>query len=190
VRKKDESKVQQIFQSTLQLVKEKGLAGLTMGDISRAAGIATGTMYIYFRNKEELVNDLYLECKTSTTEYYFKNIDPDLPFREKFRRLFCNIVDFKLEFFEIAVFLEQCYHSPFVCKNELKKQKGAQLLYALLEQGREEGFLKPLDNEVLIPFIFGCTNEIVKNAHYNTIQLTPERIALAYQLCWDGISVK
>ncbi len=38
------------------IIAEKGYDGATMQDIARAAGCAAGTLYLYFRNKEELFN--------------------------------------------------------------------------------------------------------------------------------------
>jgi hypothetical protein len=39
------------------------VAGVTMGEIAREAGMATGTLYIYFKNKEELINYLFFDCR-------------------------------------------------------------------------------------------------------------------------------
>ena len=47
MRVKDESKIDAIFNATLALVKDRGLAGITMSDISKAASIATGPCYIF-----------------------------------------------------------------------------------------------------------------------------------------------
>ena len=60
---RDDKKTEQIYCATLQLVKEHGLAGITMSDIAQAAKIATGTLYIYFSGKDELINDLFKECR-------------------------------------------------------------------------------------------------------------------------------
>jgi AcrR family transcriptional regulator len=65
VKPRDEHKIEQIFQATLVLVKEKGLAGITMGEIARAAKIATGTLYIYFESKEQLINELFTSVAES-----------------------------------------------------------------------------------------------------------------------------
>ena len=52
---RDENKILDIYRATLELVKETGLAGITMGQIAKEAGLATGTVYIYFNNKEDLI---------------------------------------------------------------------------------------------------------------------------------------
>lgn len=111
---RDENKIRDIYRATLDLVKEKGLAGVTMGQIAKQAGLATGTVYIYFASKDELINSLFSVCRKASAEVYFKGYDPRAPFKEGFRTVWMNVMNYRLEKFEEAVFIEQCYHSPFI----------------------------------------------------------------------------
>lgn len=43
-----------ILQAAAQLVEDQAFDGVTMAGVARAAGIAKGTTYLYFRTKEEL----------------------------------------------------------------------------------------------------------------------------------------
>src|ERR1043165_6623285 len=92
MRTRDESKIDCICKATLQLVKERGLAGITMSDISSAASIATGTLYIYFKNKDELIKALFAECREQSAQQYFAGVDAQAPFEEKMEKVFENIV--------------------------------------------------------------------------------------------------
>ena len=55
VKLKDDDKLRAIARATFALVEQTGLSGLTMAAIAREAGLATGTLYVYFRSKEELL---------------------------------------------------------------------------------------------------------------------------------------
>ncbi len=46
---------QQILQAAAQVFAEKGFAGATIRDIARAAGISEGSIYLYFKNKQDLL---------------------------------------------------------------------------------------------------------------------------------------
>ena len=81
---RDDKKTQQISQAVLGLVKQKGLAGVTMSEIAKEAGMATGTLYIYFKNKEELINNLFFDCRKEAIESYFLNYDESQPFKSGF----------------------------------------------------------------------------------------------------------
>src|SRR5258708_23313779 len=111
---RDENKIADICRATLHLVKEKGLSGITMGQIAKEAGLATGTVYIYFTSKDELINSLFTTCRKGSAAIYFKDFDPAAPFRTGFRTIWMNIFPHPMERFEEAIFLEQCMHSPFI----------------------------------------------------------------------------
>jgi AcrR family transcriptional regulator len=48
----------EILAATRRLMEQKGMDSLTMDDIAQAAGVAKGTIYLYFQSKDELVQAL------------------------------------------------------------------------------------------------------------------------------------
>lgn len=188
MRTKDAAKTDQIYQATLHLVKDRGLAGITMNDISKAACIATGTLYIYFKNKEELIKALFAECRTVSAQQYFEGISELPSLEKKLKRLFTNIINYKIAFFEVSAFLEQSYHSPFVCTTDLKKkQKALKPLIDLVKEGIENGKLKDVGEELIISYLFGIIHEMVKKTYFAGRKLRPETIEQLYGMFWDGV---
>ena len=59
MRLKDEQKIDLFFASTLILVGQVGLVGLTMPLIAKQSGVAIGTLYIYFKNKDDLLVSIF-----------------------------------------------------------------------------------------------------------------------------------
>lgn len=51
-------KQQVIFDSALKVIKEKGFHQARIADIAKEAGISYGLVYHYFRNKEDLLNEI------------------------------------------------------------------------------------------------------------------------------------
>lgn len=188
MRIKDESKVAAIYKATLTLVKERGLAGITMCDISKAASIATGTLYIYFKNKDELIKALFAECREQSVREYFKGLDASASFEEKMKTVFTNIIQYKMAHFDVAAFLEQSYHSPFVCMTDLKKkQKALDPLFHLLAEGRAQKKIRDIDPELAMSYLFGIINEMVKKTYFSNKKLSPEVIEQLYRMCWNGL---
>ena len=188
VRTKDETKIAAIYKATLSLVKERGLAGITMGDISKEASIATGTLYIYFKNKDELIKALFSECREKSAREYFAGIEQDASFDEKLQKVFTNIVHYKSKHFDVSAFLEQSYHSPFVCMTDLKKkQKALNPLFALIEEGIEKKKIKNVEADLVLTYLFGIINEMVKKAYFSNKKLSPEVIGQVYGMFRDGI---
>lgn len=185
---KDEKKTEHIFRATLQLVNEKGVAGITMGEIARAANIATGTLYIYFKSKDELINALFTECRKAAVDIYFMDYEESDPFKKGFKVIWLNLLKFRTEHFEEAVFMDQCYHSPFITETtkEITK-KLTQPLHKLVARGKEEGFLKEADSFVLLTYVVGGINEFVKHSIYSNKKITKPLIEQMFNICWDGI---
>src|SRR5690606_31556619 len=48
-----------IFESTLELIKENGFHGTPMSLVAKNACVAAGTIYHYFKSKDELICELY-----------------------------------------------------------------------------------------------------------------------------------
>jgi AcrR family transcriptional regulator len=188
VKLRDDKKTEQVSRALLTLVKQNGLAGVTMGEIAKEAGIATGTLYIYFKNKEELINNLFFECRKEAIENYFLNYDASKPFKSGFRVVWMNILNFRVANFEEVVFMDQCYHSPFINECTMKLTKDMKKpLFKLIERGKDENVFKDVDTMTLLTFMIGSIHEGVKNAHYNLKPLQKTDIDRMFKMCWDGM---
>jgi AcrR family transcriptional regulator len=54
----DQTKIDRIKESTLQMVVSKGYGGASISNIAKAAGVADGYLYRFYKGKTELINDL------------------------------------------------------------------------------------------------------------------------------------
>lgn len=188
VKLKDDKKYTRIFRAALKLVAKKGLSGMTMGDISKEAGIATGTLYVYFKSKDELINALFAACRESTVEVSFKGYNPQQPFKPGFKNIWLNILRYRLQNFEESVFLEQCYHSPYITADTREKaQQLAAPFYALIARGQSEQLIKNVDPGLLLTFMIGSMNELIKQSHYSGTALTRSKMSITFDLCWDAL---
>jgi len=188
VKPRDENKINEIYRATLNLVKANGLSGITMQMVAKEAGIATGTLYIYFKNKETLINELFDTCIRSTASTFFHNYDPEKPFKIGFHTIWLNIVQRRVNHFNESIFIEQCFHSPFIDEeSKIRLKKMFEPLLQLIERGKKEHLIKDMDTVWLLAFMIGTINEIAKRTIYYNYKLTGELLEANFQLCWDGI---
>lgn len=54
----------QILNSAREIIAELGFSGAQMSDVAKRSGVATGTLYRYFANKEELCRQVFREVST------------------------------------------------------------------------------------------------------------------------------
>jgi AcrR family transcriptional regulator len=66
-----EAAAESVFQAAEEVIVTKGLEGATMQEIARRAGCAAGTLYLYFRNKDELIR-LLVDRHMQRLESVFK----------------------------------------------------------------------------------------------------------------------
>lgn len=53
-RRRKEARPEEILDAALALFAEKGFAGTRLEEVARAAGISKGTLYLYFKNKQDI----------------------------------------------------------------------------------------------------------------------------------------
>jgi AcrR family transcriptional regulator len=62
-RAKSENKRNAILDAATRLFAERGLTAAPTSEISKLAGVAEGTLFTYFKTKDDLINALYREVK-------------------------------------------------------------------------------------------------------------------------------
>ena len=188
MRIKDPNKKEAIFRAALSLVLEVGFSGLKISKVARAAKVATGTVYVYFNNKEELINQLYLELKKRSAQDYVKGLEEGQSFEDRFDIVWYNYLQRALEQPEEAAFLEQYYRSPYLDKGTLEATEELLLpIFSLLEEGQDQGKVKNLPVELLVAHLSGSLNELARWQHSGKISLGNTLKADARQLAWDSI---
>ena len=188
MRVKDERKIEVIYQATLQLTQEVGIAGITVAKIAKQANLATGTVYIYFKNKEELINQLYLHLKQQTTQDLFQGVNLQEPFKVCFKKLWINSLQNKINNFKESVFMEQYYHSPYITV-ETRQMAFNQIqpFMELLERGKKELVIKPIDNALLMAITYGFIRQLSYAHIEQKLTLSQDTIETAFQMNWDAL---
>jgi TetR/AcrR family transcriptional repressor of multidrug resistance operon len=93
------------------LVARQGLHGTSMAAVAAHAGVATGTAYVHYDSKEELVLATYLELKRNLGAAA-RRLDPDAPPPDRFRTMWLSMHAYLAADPERAQFLAQIDSSP------------------------------------------------------------------------------
>lgn len=185
---KDPDKVSLIYSATLSLVRQNGLTGLTMAAIGKEAQMGMGTIYVYFKSKEELINSLFKRLKSLNTSRIYAPIASNAPFMLNMRQLYESYLQNRIDFYEEHFFVEQCSNSHFLDEESRRLDAAAfEGVFALLERGKQEMIVKELDNALLTAQMMGAANEIASMIMKNNQKLTPGILEQAFILGWDSI---
>ena len=69
--------------SAITLFCEKGIQQTSIDQIAKSAGVAKGTIYLYFKNKEEIVFTIWDILTQQHEEVFYKRINPNMSAKEK-----------------------------------------------------------------------------------------------------------
>jgi len=81
----------QVRRALVELVAQRGLHGASMASIAEHAGVATGTAYVHYRSKDELVIAAYVEVKAQLGEAAVATLDPGQSPEQQFRSVWHSI---------------------------------------------------------------------------------------------------
>lgn len=91
-RSKSEDKRNAILQAAIAVFAEKGAWSTPTSAVSRAAGVAEGTLFTYFSTKEVLVNELYREIKRDLADVLLSDFPEKAPIRSQFHHIWDRYV--------------------------------------------------------------------------------------------------
>jgi len=188
MRIKEGDKKEAIFNATLKLITTRGFHATPMSLIAEEAGVAAGTIYLYFENKEDLLNQLYLSLKQEYSKALMAGYSPELPVRIAFELVWRNSLNYQLQYLLEFSFMEQFKNSPLIEKVTLQEGwKFFQSASELIDRAREEKIIKDIPADLLVALFFAPITELVKQHLYSQIELSEAYITTAFQGCWDAI---
>ncbi|GAA0333537.1 fatty acid metabolism transcriptional regulator FadR [Bacillus carboniphilus] len=181
--KKNKPKYKQIIDAAVIVIAENGYHQAQVSKIAKQAGVADGTIYLYFKNKEDILISLFQEKMGSFVERLDELIKHEKTAAQKLKVLIENHF----------LILSEDPHLAIVTQLELRQSnkelrqkinevlKGyLELVDRILDQGVRSGeFSKGLDIRLARQMIFGTldetvTNWVMKEQRYNLADLAPK----------------
>lgn len=185
---KDEKKLEAVVAATCRKAAERGLLGLTLGEIAKAAGIGTSTLYVYFADKDALFNEVYRRAKREAMDFYGGEIDPTAPVKSRVRNVWNRMLDHRLRRHDEVSFMEQFIGSAYMTEESRAfTAKLGEGILQIVADGQEQEILKAIPVPFLASFFIGSVRETARMIRAGSITDSEESRAIAFQLCWDAI---
>lgn len=182
MRPRDESKEQTIREKALEMIVKTGFDGLSMHKLAREAGVSPATIYIYFKDREDLILQLCISEVEKMIRITFEGFDPNMGFAEGLRVQWRNRAKYLLEHPLEAQFMEQARHSPYgETAHRQAKYEFSKNMSSFVHRAIEKGELEPLNREVYWSVAFAPLYQLIKfhhsgGMHNDGFQLTQEMI--------------
>jgi len=159
VREDTRSKQKAIIEAARDIFAKKGYEETTIAEIAEAAGVAVGTVYLYFRNKREI----YISTSLNLMVLHAAVIeDPrlaTLPFEQVPRA----IIEATFHISHENIRLMSLFQVDIQSREEIQLHKAADnvitnALDNFLRQAIAQGQLAPFDTQMYAKIIFGLVN--------------------------------
>lgn len=113
MRIRDTQKEALVKQMAIELLIRDGFDGFSMQKLAKACSISVGTLYIYYKNKEDLIISLGIEEGMRMTQATMKGFSPDMPFAEGLKKQWENRAAYWLKNREAAKFFEKIKRTQY-----------------------------------------------------------------------------
>lgn len=187
----------EIVLATMELVATEGFHGATTARIAAFAGVAEGTIYRHFRNKDTLIETVGQYAAARIMEHVLANYDPGRPAGDQFK-IFCR--DFLLSgkanrtaHYYLQHFIDSpagiAYRRAMI-KELAVNPKIRPLFYPLnviLAEAKKQGVVKNLPLQLLAGMTLGQLVFIVRDVAQGLLELNDDVIAALTRSCWDAI---
>lgn len=163
-----EFRIQTLQEATMRVIARKGISGATMQDIAEEAGVAKGTIYLYFKDRDELVDTTFENTVNQLDGRMEAAMAAEATFEAKFRAALKTLLGFfreNREFFRLYTahrFPEGTPHQQRRQQRHCDRYRDRITNFAsLLSAAMESGEIRRMDPNRLAIFLTEGTNAIV-----------------------------
>lgn len=189
MRTRDENKEQAIRQHAIALVVKNGLDCFSVQKLAKAAGVSPATIYIYYKDRDDLLFQICSDVSSRMLADSLKNFDPDMHFAEGLKRQWQNRAAFFMNNPLEVQFIEQMRYMPMYEQvTELLKKNFGRVMGQFMHKAIERKELVPLPFEVYWSVAFAPLYQMIKfhnegRSHVNQhFELTDEILLQALEL--------
>jgi TetR/AcrR family fatty acid metabolism transcriptional regulator len=163
---KDENKHQKILQAAIRVFSEKGFYNSRVSEIAKEANVADGTIYLYFKNKDDILISLFEEEFGKIVQNMRAALEKDQDALQKIKRFaitHLSIVSKQQELGEVmgvevrqsSKFMKEYINKPFI--------EYLNIIRSVVTEGQEKGLIrKDLTPGIMKRAFFGALDEMAR----------------------------
>jgi AcrR family transcriptional regulator len=188
MRVRDIEKQKAVIEATIKVINEIGFASASISKIAKEAGVSVGTIYIYYKNKEDLVVSVYYDVKQEITNTLYQNMDDSNSVKANLNTLWNNTIKASEVIPMFLSYSEQFANSPFYdLVDKTKLYEFAKPLIDLQIKGIEDKVLKTMTFEVFIAFFITPATFLSNRKLCAGFKINAKNIEDSFQIAWNTI---
>jgi len=182
-------KKERILYASLKLIVRKGLHAVTMAEIGKEANVGIGTIYKHFKDKEDIVQQLWIYQKEDESAFIFRNYNDTGTVKQRFWFLWEKVIRYFISHKDEYYFSYHFAASPVLTEQVHNIAMEDFLAFdEMLEQGLEEGLFKEnISARHLRMYTFSTINGWILWSLDQKIKFTDKKIDQFITMAWDAI---
>ena len=186
-RDKNNDKYQRILEAAVRVFAEKGFYQSTISQIARKAGVADGTIYLYFKNKDDILVQFFSYKATQVFDLFREEVSKAENAVEKLRNLVRRHLDeFQRDKNMAIVYQAETHQNSRSAEPQIRDMSKMYLdiVSEIVEQGQADGSMrKDLYLSLVKRFIVGAVDETINHwlhsgGKYDLVSMTDPLIDL------------
>lgn len=182
-------KKERILNATEKLLATYGFHGLSMQMVAKEAGVATGTIYRYFNDKDDLLHQLHDHILGYISVKISQNINNSMPLKQRYQIMWLNLWHMSVN--DDAPLINQGQFQNLPRKNEHDRQILNKKLFScvtdMFDEGKNSGLFKNLDNEILSSLSLETSCYLARRQINGDLKITDCELDAAINASWDAI---
>jgi AcrR family transcriptional regulator len=188
-RQKIQDKQKAILEAAVEVFSSRGFWDTPTSLISKTAGIADGTLFNYFKTKDDLINEVYLEIKRELADKLLDGLAANDSFQEKMRHIWYQYIDWGVQNPEKFEVLQQI-GSSYELADDVKAEGSEP--FVVLQQMASQSIANGEIHDYPVDYL-GALLDGQALATIRFIAINPkgqeEYKRIGFDILWDGIAL-
>jgi AcrR family transcriptional regulator len=179
----------QFMNSALKLFVANGVKNTSTNAIAKDAGTATGTLFLYFPTKQDLIHELVLKIGKKQSNYIKSSLTPSLSVQETFLTIWNGSVRWFLENPEAYQYIRQVRDSGLIAEEVIQEsERFFDYYYDAIQRGLAEERIRPYPIELIGGMLYQNIVAVMNLiAAGSDPKAQNDYIQLGFNIFWDGI---
>ncbi|OQP49422.1 TetR/AcrR family transcriptional regulator [Niastella populi] len=163
MRTRDVNKENLIQEKAIEMIVKQGLDGFSMQKLAKAANVSPATLYIYYKDRDDLITQLATSVSNRLMETSLKGMHPKMSFADGLELQWKNRMEFFFKYPLDVEFIEQIRYMPTYdsVRDNIRKNFG-DVLGKFVHNAINRGELQPLPFEVYWSMAFAPLYQLIK----------------------------
>jgi TetR/AcrR family transcriptional repressor of multidrug resistance operon len=186
------NKCELILAATLKLLASRGFHGFSIRDVAKESGVATGTVYLYFADREDLIKKLHSQIIETVGREVFISVEKEMSLYEQFQGMCRRFWMLFQQQPEMILSKGQFDHLPADLLRSRHEEAKVVLepLFTFFIRGREQQLLKNFPDEILFSLAFEPYFEIARKSLQGFVSVDDTMLEQIIHASWDAIAVQ